>query len=438
MIWCGGVDAFLNPAKVRFSFASERRLLGVAVHCFKQIRIALSMKRTSFLLAIAIFSCSRPQVTADQGLAIGQWYEEMRTLERVRIEAISPEGAMRWLFNYGVDSSKLENASLFGQLRALGDSVIILYSTSESFAIEYPQAFQDHHRMITDRTLDSNSGESTNVIPGVSNDTIFTTLVTVAIFSLGILFQRTYDGYKEWKQHKSVRLFVHTCLAAILPAIDKQVEAFAATANQMDSGKHLDFVYSEDASLSFGTLGSLPRADVFRAFMSQKNEDFQKRIVEIYESIDFIVQQRGHARDSFVRFNEAYHRYLTLWNDAMDAIQKLHDEYHAHAQRQQRADQFFARLSKLVRNLNLEPIEEFGHTKEIFLDPLLVLCNDHTTDERALAISGKIVQANTAFDNRKNLLRSYSQYFIKQSSDLSGRKDIIRNADEFLISNSHK
>jgi hypothetical protein len=273
--------------------------------------------------------------------------------------------------------------------------------------------------------------------PGVSNDTVFTTVVTISIFVLGYLLNRLYDAWIERKKQNDVQKFVLFSLEAILPAIDKQVASFNSVRQQMASKQHQDYIYTESTSLNFEGLDSLPRVEVFHAFARGRKKKRIQRIEHlntIWGAIDFIRHQKESSRQTFLQFNEQYRRYLINWNENVDAIARIHDEYlmmATQAKLSPRDDPFFKEFNLIVHRL-AEVGKSWEREKTQLLGPLLDVCKTHYADARAVTVMKKILQAEYAYDNREHLLNSFGAYFDQQASGLTEKKKSIINEIHFF------
>ena len=276
-------------------------------------------------------------------------------------------------------------------------------------------------------------------VPGVSNDVVFTTVVSISIFVLGYFFNRFYDNWKERARNRDIREFVFTSLDAMVPAIDKQIAGFNDLKDQLASKRHQDYIFVESTSLNFENLDSVPRDQIFRAFARgrrKKRGERIKHLNSLWRDLDFIRHQREPARQAFVQFRESYRRYLLSWNENVDAIARLHDEYHMMSARSSvrpSEDPFFREFNLIVHRLDQAGgPKSWESEKARLLDPLREVCKVHHLDSRANAVMKKIIQADFAFDNRKHLLESYGNYFSQQSAALMEKKASIMDVIQVL------
>lgn len=287
--------------------------------------------------------------------------------------------------------------------------------------------------------LDTTSMAVQNWLSDVSNDTVFTTVVALSVFVLGYFFNRFYDNWKEKIKKGNIREFVLSSLEAIVPAIEKQITAFNELKQQLASKKHLDYIYTESTSLNFEGLDSIPRDEVFHSFVRGHKK---KRVIRIenlnalWGATDFIRHQKETARQTFIKFSEDYRRYLLYWNENVDSIARLHDEYlmmAGQASVHPSEDPFLREFNLIVYHLaqSGEP-KSWENEKMHLLDPLLEVCKVNHVDARANVVMKKISQANYAYDNRVHLLELYGIYFDHQASALTEKKNSILHCVKFF------
>jgi hypothetical protein len=285
---------------------------------------------------------------------------------------------------------------------------------------------------------DSGSSAFQNWFPGVSNDTVFATVVTISIFVLGYLFNRLYDTRVQKRRQDDIREFVLSSLEAILPAIERQVGAFGNLKQQITSKQHQDYIFTESTSLNFEGLDSVPRSEVFHTFARGRKKHRAERIKHfnaLWGAIDFICQQKEIARQMFLQFNEKYYRYLLIWNENVDSIVRLHDEYLMVAKQTQvrpSEDTFFKEFNIIIHRLAQTGDPSSWEKEKInLLDPLLETCNANLEDARAIIVMKKIIQAQYAYYNREHLLESFGSYFEEQMTGLVEKKKTILEGIQF-------
>lgn len=274
---------------------------------------------------------------------------------------------------------------------------------------------------------------------GVSCDTIFTVLVTVAIFVLGYIFNRIYDNAKRRRELEAIKVFLVTYLKSLLDPIQKQIDAFSSLSADVLSKKHQDFAFGDALGGKLYVLDRMQQVDMFAAFLLGPKDEKRERIAQFNRMLDalgFAKGQRDTAKAQFGGFMASHTRYVDQWNKAVNAVMRYEEKLVASAMRAgdlPDQDPFARGFNKLVQELSgVENRQAMDIVRELLLEPLRQLCKQHPLDPRVHEVIVHVIDALEALRNRNHLLSIFGKYFEDQAAELRGKKNALVDSIGFL------
>jgi len=279
----------------------------------------------------------------------------------------------------------------------------------------------------------------TDSLLGISNDTIFTVSVTIAIFVLGYIFNRVYENAKHKRELRDLKEFLIVYLHSLIKPIEKQIAAFKTLSADILSKKHQDFAYGDAMGAKLDILDSLTQTDIFKVFLLGSKKEKSERITQynnMLDALEYVNRQRSLAKDQFKDFMINYGKYIEQWNNAVNAVVRYQEQFVSFAMRTDtppNQDPFTGGFNKLVHQWSqLDNREEMDQVAEHLLEPLRLLCKQHQSDPRIHVVIPPVLDSLQALRNRNNLISMFGKYLEDQASDLQAKRDRLAGSIKCL------
>lgn len=155
----------------------------------------------------------------------------------------------------------------------------------------------------------------------ISYNTLFTVIITIFVFFLGVLFQKRLESYKRKINLKSLKEnFLY--LVRVLPdryiiPHKEQLRSFYLNSN-INTGVTITPPITISGDLK--RLSEFSSNDLFAAFRTLTKNEFEKDLLNILSQIDYLIEQTNII--------EKYHNAILLSNNELrNEIQNLIEEY---------------------------------------------------------------------------------------------------------------
>lgn len=266
-------------------------------------------------------------------------------------------------------------------------------------------------------------------ILGISMDTIFTVLTTLAIFVAGIIVNRKIEVSKEKRRLKELEEYFIKLIELCEKSVLKQADGFKDFAEKLIEKKDQHFHLIDVSAFSMEPIKEIDKKDLFAIFIKgkkgevgPKTELFRKLIGNI-EHMDNI--KTAYKREfqvfinKFDKFQHDYNENLKVTSDAYDNMRTFNEAKKIKPE----DDPFLLELDRIRAEwagLEKEGIDFRGQyvTREKYLEPIRKLCRDSIGDQRAVYILKHIMECIYAFENMEELKIFYSQHFTIDSDSL--------------------
>ena len=274
---------------------------------------------------------------------------------------------------------------------------------------------------------------------GVSSDVIFTTIITISIFILGIVIKEITAYIKELFRKKYLRnYFIRSCEFLRKP-IMTQIGVFKEYSTNFSSEAKIEFVYKDTTDLELRNFDNVSNQDLYRIFYlrkRKKSDERTKMFNDIINSLNFIRQQRINSLKNFDQFYSGYREYETQWQNNGDAILRYFDTFVSQNKTLEikpSEDPFIKEYDSIVHNWqkNVDDKNIF-RTHDNLISPLRDICKKYIGDPRANTVLNFVVGASYAFDNIKGIKKMYSEFFANEASELDDKYKRLINAINYF------
>lgn len=169
---------------------------------------------------------------------------------------------------------------------------------------------------------------------GVSNDTAFQTIVptiiTISIFILGILLERLIESSKENKNIKTIREYVFLQVNVLKVATKLQINNLQKFISQLTQDQVTDYEFELKVDFDTKHIVDIKTNELFKILVL-KSRGIQQLSLEDFNSLikqlDLIGGLRESFKYSFKYTHEKLNEYQDRWNESVDKIGQLHDQW---------------------------------------------------------------------------------------------------------------
>lgn len=275
---------------------------------------------------------------------------------------------------------------------------------------------------------------------GVSRDTVFTVLITLFVFILGILITRLIEARKEKKRLKELRVYFFT-LAALLPkSLSKLVGEYKKLANDVLDPKSHNYFLPETHQLYLDNISKLSHTDIFKALVTERKTGDIKitstHFKNIFDTFEYLRHQKERMRVNFTNFMAGASEYIDNWNNYMDALEQRLQELITLAKSQNippSGDDFLRDLDGVFFAwTQVEDYKNIFVAKENLLDPLKDFCNKYSADPRVTMFMPMVTKLRKAHNELKASNGLFGKLFQDEAQELEKAENLLTRAIEFF------
>jgi hypothetical protein len=264
---------------------------------------------------------------------------------------------------------------------------------------------------------------------GVSFDTIFTVLTTIAIFILGVVVERWIEANKEKMRLKDLEEYFTKLIELCEKSVTKQADAFKEFADKLIEKKDQHLHLTDVSAFSMEPLKEIDKKDLFAIFIKTKKGEIGAK-TELFRkllgNIEHIDNVKKSYKDEFRTFIVKFDKYQFDYNENLKITSEAYDNMRTFNESRgikPADDPFLAKLDEIrVVWVGLEKdgidFRSRYVTREKYIEPIRTLCRESIGDPRAVYILKHIVDCTYAFDNIEELKKFYSDHFTIDSNSL--------------------
>lgn len=274
----------------------------------------------------------------------------------------------------------------------------------------------------------------------ISNDTIFTVIVTVSIFIFGYIVNRVIEKNKERNRLKQLYYYYVHLIQLLKAPIEKQAEALVKFALQLKIKEDSHIFVNTYSAFSLNLVTEISNEDLYQIFMNQKKGILEQR-TDIYKKLNsntiylnrierLIKQEFQSFVEKFESYNEKYKSHLQKTSEAFDrmlvsnSINDIRNE----------DDRFLMDLDQLRANWinNHENYRDIYVSREYYIDPLMTLCRQYQGDQRAIQILQDALNCVYAMDNLIETKWIYRREFTLTARKMrTALREILKSLEDF-------
>ncbi len=157
---------------------------------------------------------------------------------------------------------------------------------------------------------------------GVTKDTIFTTLITILIFALGLLFQQLYQKRKEKQRLVDVKIYFDSLLDNVIHEfLPNQIKLFDQFYKEININTGIPITYNKVDDSNLRRILQVNQNDIFNIVRKNKPADvYIKKYKMVISRLDFI--------NSVLNLTKEFHQYILSDSKvSRETLQELVEDY---------------------------------------------------------------------------------------------------------------
>lgn len=256
-------------------------------------------------------------------------------------------------------------------------------------------------------------------LPNISDDTIFSVLVSIGIFSLGWFITWYAEKRKERKRLKERANFLTGSINERLKAVESQAEKFEELSEDLKDISKRNYVFNKVTGLSLAFYAQNIVEDIHKVLERHESKSF-KIVKELSGAINGINSQLEHAKINFNNFSTNAYRNETSWADATDKIFRFYDELLGKVEEEEdKNDDFFKEFDRILLEwVQIRDDRNTTKTYENLIAPLRKLSFDSLPHKEARKVLPYLHQAVYAYENLIDNRDRYAKIFAKDAKQI--------------------
>jgi hypothetical protein len=282
--------------------------------------------------------------------------------------------------------------------------------------------------------LPNRSGES------ISNDTIFTVLVTIGIFLFGYLLNRWNDNRKEKNRLVQLYHYYSNLIELLKDPIEKQIQSLIEFAKQLKNKEDLHYFVTSYTAFSLNLIDEISNHDLYKIFVNNKNGTLKQKTA-IYKQLNsnttYLIASENYIKKEFNLFTEKLELYDEKFKNHLQKTSEHYDKIitnNAQNGVDPENDVFFVRLIELRNNWieNNENFRDIYVAREHFIEPLLNFCRQNIEDSRVELLLQDALNCVYAMNNLNDTKWVYRRTFLLTARKMrTALRDVLLSLGDF-------
>lgn len=280
---------------------------------------------------------------------------------------------------------------------------------------------------------------------GISIDTLWTILIPILIFFLGVLFKLFYDWKKERSRLILLRKHILYRLRNLVKPFEQRIKYLDNTANKIQKGLVGNLHHTLFVRLNVEELKNIPRIDLFKLFVQYNNGEIEKNdehYSNIVHTLSFLDTQKEYVGNDLDGLLKKYERDKIALEKYTNNIFRIHDKDIAIIRQKEgdiSKDEYMFKFEKIANKfMKQDDPGELYTTLSYLLDPIEKLCKENLNDERAIPVLENVVYAKLKVDRLIELRIIYSRYFNDHKTTHEEWLDKLKKSIHFYENSKYR
>lgn len=275
-------------------------------------------------------------------------------------------------------------------------------------------------------------------IIGISIDSLATIVITITVFGLGILSRNYYERKKDEKRLRNILQYFKSNISNMIITSEKEIDSLNDIIKQINEKYDADLFFLDNSSISFDFFNKISHVDLFNIFIKYSVESTEKEKIDKFilisndvKSLEYLIK---HSKDTFSHFYELIQKYSDFCNNSFKQIAYLindYKKYNIQYLTNPDDDLFLSEIIALALQLKKEEKpSDLNIQYEIFILPLIDLCNRYKKELRAPEVIKHAMEYRYYYENKNKIKQIMVKVFMHNTELI---KQIILDFNEIDI-----
>lgn len=277
---------------------------------------------------------------------------------------------------------------------------------------------------------------STDKFLGISKDVIFTALITMGIFVLGLRLNKKHDERKEFESLMGVKSYFLQLIEILINSSETQIKAFNIIVEHLKEKKENSFSFNFSSNFTTKYIDAIPTEKLFKIFISYKPIKAKKDVITLFKdtivNLGLVRRFENEWEDSYKDFNNRNWKWNERYIESLMQVNDFTDRMIRSVENEQtlKQDAFLSQFLDIrTKWRKIDNYQDKFISEEHFINPLFQLCLKMPKDPRLLELLNPIRDCQYTFSNMKRTREEYERLFSHYHKGLA---DAITNIQKSL------
>ncbi len=261
---------------------------------------------------------------------------------------------------------------------------------------------------------------------GISIDTIFTALITIGIFILGLWLNKKNDQRKEFDLLIEIKTYFLQLVDILISATERQLTEFKRFSNELAERVDRSFIIGASSNFTTYNIDSVPNEKLFKIFVFYKSaKDKEQAIIRYKDLIINITSIRTIANEwrlSYQNFLDSTLETDEKFNENASKIAEfnMNTIFIRYYEHNENDDEFMKEFDLILSAWEKkdDPVDKYVMMDNL-ISPLRELCRRMPDNFRAMELLKLVMQCRYAFLKKENIRNIYKYLFATYVDQLT-------------------
>lgn len=277
---------------------------------------------------------------------------------------------------------------------------------------------------------------------GVTYETAFQTivpaLIAIIIFFLGFLIRWIGNRYKTYKENKQKREFIFSQVEVLIKSVIEQKKWIEEYIKLLNIDRVIDREFQIDLAFQSKHISNLKADELFKILVLSFYTQKKQRLLHyntLLKQLDLIDALRVQFNSSLDYSKEHFSNYEDKWNDNIEIVGDLHDEWINHFRTNHldiRSDEFmWYFVDVYLKWARTKDYTDMYVAESNLIDLTLQKAREKSDNSYAIEILRPLLRCKDAVDNHRNLRKFIIKEFERYLTQLNDIESELRNFSKF-------
>ena len=266
-----------------------------------------------------------------------------------------------------------------------------------------------------------------STILGISMDTIFTVFTTLIIFFLGFFLNRINENRKNAHALKELKEYYLQLIELLKNPVNNQISSLVKFSKELREKVEQHYFVSDITNFRVDLIIAVDTKNLYEILVKRNKGEIKyksKLFGKLLAGIYYIDEVKKSMKATFRDFITKYEVYDKNFKDNLKITSEAYDEWRTCNEQNNlhpAQDNFLLKLDRIryiwINHNGGNPndgqaFQDRYIVKDYYLEPMLELCRNTSSDRRAIFLISHILECIYAFDNIEELKYVYRRHYL--------------------------